>query len=131
MVVNMNMRSDGEGSINQYLCDTIASVFDSVATVDVPYSTNRELFASMDVDLKSALSGNTGNLAQPELKSLMRQVQAGLNEYTGDTHIFTDDKAPVELLGMETIDGLIKNEIGVYKEVYKEKGLQGLLEIME
>ena len=131
MVVNMNMHSETQGQISTYLSDTIHSVFPHVVTADVTGSTNRELFASMDVDLKSALSGNTGNLAQPELKSLMRQVQAGLNKYTGDTHIFTDDKAPVELLGMETIDGLIKNEIGVYKEVYKEKGLQGLLEIME
>lgn len=36
MVVNLNMHSDGEGSINQSLCDTIASVFPYVCTVDVP-----------------------------------------------------------------------------------------------
>lgn len=45
MVVNLNMVSDGEGSINEWLCDTIASVFDDVVTVDVPGATNRELFA--------------------------------------------------------------------------------------
>ena len=41
----MNMRGGGEGNINQYLADTIASVFDSVYTVDVGGTTNRELFA--------------------------------------------------------------------------------------
>ena len=43
MVVNMNMHTDEEGNINQYLSDTIASVFDTVYTVDVAHTTNREL----------------------------------------------------------------------------------------
>ena len=42
MVVNMNMRGSGEGNINQYLSDTISSVFGNVYTVDVDGSTNRE-----------------------------------------------------------------------------------------
>lgn len=46
MVVNMSMRGSGEGNINQYLSDTIASVFGTVYTADVKGSTNRELFAS-------------------------------------------------------------------------------------
>lgn len=43
MVVNMNMRGSGERNINQYLADTIASVFGTVYTADVKGSTNREL----------------------------------------------------------------------------------------
>ena len=35
MVVNMNMRGSGEGSINRHLADTIGSVFGQVYTVDV------------------------------------------------------------------------------------------------
>lgn len=35
MVVNMNMHSEEKGNINEYLSDTIASVFDQVYTVDV------------------------------------------------------------------------------------------------
>ena len=46
MVVNMNMRGESEGNINQYLADTISQVFGQVYTVDVSGSTNRELFAS-------------------------------------------------------------------------------------
>ena len=46
MVVNMNMKSDGEDGINEYLSDTISSVFPNVYTVDVSNNTNRELFAS-------------------------------------------------------------------------------------
>ena len=36
----------------------------------------------------------------------------------------TDDKAPVELLGMQVIDGLIQNEIGYYKEIFREDGIK-------
>ena len=46
MVVNMNMRGSKEGNINEYLADTISTVFPNVHTVDVIGSTNRELFAS-------------------------------------------------------------------------------------
>jgi hypothetical protein len=42
----------------------------------------------------------------------------------------TDDQAPVELLGMRVIDGLISEEVGFYREVYEEQGLEALLEYL-
>lgn len=42
----------------------------------------------------------------------------------------TDDKAPVELLGMSVIDGLIQEEIGYYKKIFQQEGLNGLLNAM-
>ena len=42
----------------------------------------------------------------------------------------TDDKAPVELLGMRVIDKLIEGEVSYYKKIYEEKGLEGLLELL-
>ena len=42
----------------------------------------------------------------------------------------TDDKAPVELLGMKQIDLIIKDEVSYYKKIYKEKGIKGLLELL-
>ena len=42
----------------------------------------------------------------------------------------TDDKAPVELLGMKVIDQLIRDEIGYYKEIFEKEGIRGLLEEM-
>ena len=44
LIVNMNMHGEKEGEINHYLSDTIAAVFPEVWTIDVPNSTNRELF---------------------------------------------------------------------------------------
>ena len=43
----------------------------------------------------------------------------------------TDDKAPVELLGMQVIDELIRNEVEYYRSIFQKKGLDGLLEQLE
>ena len=111
MVVNMNMYSEEEGNINDYLADTISAVFPYVYTVDVAGSTNRELFASSNSGMTEALG----------------QGMEKLTPYEKGGYLLTDDKAPVELLGMQVIDELIENEIGYYKGVFREEGLEGLL----
>ena len=149
MVVNMNMHSDVEGNINEYLSDTIASVFPSVAIVDVPGSTNRELFAirggSVEPDVDSVDSvknvktvGSDDILARfdagldnitmnDELNQLMLNIRSVTNVYKGGDHIFTDDKAPVELLGMKEIDRMISEELSFYKTVFEDEGIGGVL----
>ena len=127
MVVNLNMHSDGEGSINQALCDTIASLFPYVSTVDVPGTTNRELFAAVDGDPVQWLAQRRVALPAGELRGQMERVSQGLIPYVGGAHILTDDKAPVELLGMRVIDDLIQQELAYYQEIYREEGLSGLL----
>ena len=129
MVVNMNMHSGGEGSINEYLCDTIASVFPEVWTVDVPRTTNSELFASFGEGMTRFQEGKE-TLSDSQLRAMMDKVEAGLTAYEGGEHIFTDDKAPVELLGMRVIDELIGGELTEIREGYRENGLAGLLEMI-
>lgn len=126
MVVNMNMHTEEEGNINQYLSDTIASVFSEVYTVEVPYTTNRELFASKGGNARERLLA-----AEPEneeLGSMMDTIENGLKKYEKGTYLLTDDKAPVELLGMSVIDELIQKEVGYYREVFEEEGVGGLLD---
>lgn len=130
MVVNMNMQSGEEGSINAWLTDTISSVFDTVCTVNVTGSTNRELFASQNPQIAQVLASNTEKLADAQLKSMMERVGDTLEFCEKGDLILTDDKAPVELLGMRVIDGIIRDEIGYYKEIFKEKGISGLLNEM-
>ena len=127
MVVNMNMYSDGEGSINEYLTDTICSVFGFVYSADVPRNTNRELFASSSYDPAEMLDASIGNLADPRLQQLMKRISGSLERCEGGDHILTDDKAPVEVLGMRMIDSLISDEVSYYKELYKKEGLSGVL----
>ena len=127
MVVNMNMHSDGEGSINEYLCDTIASVFPFVSTADVSNNTNRELFASMDADPATLLSAAVPSIKDEDLREMMEIVLSGLTSAEKGGHILTDDKAPVEVLGMRMIDSLIEDEVRYYKQIYQREGLWGLL----
>ena len=130
MVVNMNMHSEEEGNINEYLSDTIANVFDEVYTVDVRGSTNRELFASTNAGVLDIFMANVEGLENDELTDMMQRVSEGLVEYKKGELLLTDDKAPVELLGMSVIDGIIQDEIGYYKKIFKEEGIEGILNSM-
>lgn len=130
MVVNMNMRGTGEGNINQYLADTISSVFSTVYTADVSGSTNRELFASNNADMPDVFATNLAAEDNDELRTMMNKVSSKLTEYVPGNYMMTDDKAPVELLGMKVIDELIRDEVGYYKEIYQEGGWKALLEML-
>lgn len=133
MIVNMNMISDRENGINAYLQDTIASVFSEVYTVNVNGATNRELFASQNAEMLRLLEART-NALEPmsdtrsaQLLDMMRRVIPNLQKYEGGGRILTDDKAPVELLGMQTIDDMISRELSYYKEKFEQEGIAALI----
>lgn len=127
MVVNMNMRGSGDGNINQYLSDTIGQVFDAEYTVDVANTTNRELFASNNPSIMENLQANTKQITNADLRNMMETVYADSTPYGKGDYILTDDKAPVELLGMQVIDQLIEEEVAYYKGIYERDGIQGVL----
>ena len=138
MVVNMNMRSDAENSINSYLSDTISSVFGNVYTVNVRGSTNRELFASDNADIMDIFEKNADIMTEKAaagesqeygiFADFMRyEVLPSVVPYESTGLILTDDKAPVELLGMKVIDGMISDELEYYKERFKKDGIDGLI----
>ncbi|MDE7238116.1 MAG: spermidine synthase, partial [Lachnospiraceae bacterium] len=116
-----------ESSINAYLADTIAAVFPYIYTVDVPGTTNRELFASQHADMLPLLEAHEEVLTDDALRSLMQEVRERVVSYEAGEHLLTDDQAPVELLGMEVIDSLIQNELGYYKERFRQDGISGIL----
>ncbi|MBQ1518691.1 MAG: fused MFS/spermidine synthase [Ruminococcus sp.] len=127
MVVNMNMKSDSDDGINSWLADTISSVFSDVYTIDVEGSTNRELFASDMPGMTDNLRKNTDSVSDEELARLMNRVADGLVPYHSEGRVLTDDKAPVELLGMRVIDGLIQDELDYYRKEFREKGIAALI----
>jgi spermidine synthase len=127
LVVNMNMRGE-EDSINQYLADTISTVFTQVYTVDVTGGTNRELFASNDPRMLENLSRNRALCADAQLRGLMERVEQNLRPYAAGDRVMTDDRAPVELLSMRVIDDLIRGELERYREIYERDGIRGLID---
>lgn len=130
MVVNMNMRGNDDGDINQYLADTISSVFGNVYTVEVDNSTNRELFASDNNDMMSVLNDNMPGIKDADLRFMMNKVRDNSIAYNAGKLIMTDDNAPVELLGMKVIDKIIRDEVAYYKEIFDENGVQGVIDAL-
>ena len=127
MIVNMNMISQRGDGINAYLQDTIAGVFENVYIADVAGSSNRELFASQNPEIAELLKKHIDGISDAALQDMMQQVDARLERYASGGRMLTDDKAPVELLGMQTIDDMISQELAYYKEKFKAEGIAGLL----
>ena len=126
MVVNMSMRSESEGSMNEYLIDTIASVFPYVYTVRVSAGTNMELFATTDPDALARFEERRTDVPD-DYAAIMQRVSDELVHVEGGDYILTDDKAPVELLGMRVLDEIIASELEVLRDQIAEDGIMSLL----
>ena len=63
--------------------------------------------------------------------SMMKTVDDNLKVYNSGNYLMTDDKAPVELLGMRVIDEIIRDEVKYYKDIYEEGGLNALLDVLK
>lgn len=128
MVVNMNMYSDEVGSINNYLADTISSVYKNVSTVKI--GSNRILFATDRDDYLQAFANQIEKIEDGELKSFLHGVQGEIRNYQPTNYILTDDKAPVELLGIKLIDKMIIDEINFFKEYLKDNSIFDLFKML-
>ena len=131
MVVNLNMVSTEEDSINQYLCQTIASVFEESYLADVRGSSNAELFAFNNparvAEFENAYVAYGQEHDDVNLTNMMTRVQDSLVKVETGNHILTDDKAPVEVLGMKVLDEIIQDELDYFKEMMKSGNLLELL----
>lgn len=127
MVVNMNMQTDEPDNICDYLEDTIARVFPNVYTAQVRRNTNCELFASFNDNMLDDFLENLDRMEEGSLKSFLSGIESDYVRYNPGDLLLTDDKAPVELLGIQVIDSIIEKEVKYYKEIYKEEGLDGIL----
>ena len=128
LIMNMNMYSQEAGSITDYLSDTVGAVFENVYTADVRGSTNRELYASDDAGIMDTFRSGIANVKDEKLRNFLGKITEEIHPYEAGKLILTDDKAPVEVLGMQVIDELIQAELGYYKAIYEEKGLRGLID---
>ena len=90
-------------------------------------ATNRELFAFMGEGAIDVFDETSQSLQNGEMKLLMGRVKDGLQEHIQGDYILTDDKAPVELLGMDVIDSLIGHELSYYKDLFKREGIKGII----
>ena len=127
MVLNMNLRVEEVGGINDYICDTVAENFADVRTIDAEKGTNRILFASADEKILDELSNCAEKLNDKKLSELMKKISINWQKKLCGKYILTDDNAPVEVLGMRAIDKIIQGKLKSYKKIYQKDGLDGLL----
>lgn len=125
--LNMNMYSEN-GGINEWIIGTVSSVFDSVYTVKA--NTNIILFASDSYDCKEQLSDKLSSISDYELKAFMSKVARNCVKAEKTDYILTDDKAPVELLSMKTLDDMVSNELGELRSIIKGKGITELYNML-
>ena len=60
----------------------------------------------------------------------MIRVLSGLKPVEQSDYVLTDDKAPVELLGMRVLDDMILEEISYVKKAIEGKSLRELIKML-
>ena len=131
MALNMNMYSDEKDSINAYIADTVSSVFPEVYEARI--EDNRELFASFNEDMLDKLEEGIPSVSDFPLRASLTSALKKMREngkYNGGDLILTDDKAPVELLGIKLVDKVIGNELSYYRDIFKKGGFKALWETL-
>ncbi len=122
VMLNMNMRSNKKGSINDYLIDTVATQFKKIYTA-LGGSSNRLLFASKNENvLLEVVRPQIDALEEGPLKVRLNRVYDNLITPEIGNLILTDDKAPVEVLSMRVLDDFINEQLEVVRKGIKEKG---------
>ena len=98
---------------------------------DVPNMTNRELFAGrQQTSLSDSLQTKTAAMKQGPLKMLLKSMIPQIKPHYAGKHILTDDKAPVELLGMAAMDRLVQNNLTTYKHLIHQQGIMNSLKML-
>ena len=134
IILNINMKSKGDNPINQYLTQTVKSVMSKVYTCDMTNSTNVLLFASNDNDMLSNFENNINNWESDNpLSNIGLYVHDRLQEVTKSELIFTDDVAPVDVLGQSLLNDIVKDELQNFKDMidFENKGFDGIFELLK
>jgi len=134
IILNINMKSKGDNPINQYLTQTVKSVMKKVYTCDLDTSTNLLLFASNDNEMKSIFVNNVNKLgASSPLSSVSEYVKDNLQEITKSELVFTDDLAPVDVLGQSLLNDIVKDGLKNFKEKvdFEHKGINGIFDLLK
>jgi spermidine synthase len=142
MVLNLNMTSNSKGSINDYLRDTVSSVFDgNVYTAQA--GENIVVFASKDPNFvdnfrdsypKTADALVADGYSYEDSKNFvnaMKYIDMSLKPYEAGDLILTDDKAPVELLGMKVVDEIISTQLAYYKKAFEGLSIKEMIDMLQ
>ncbi|MGE5416070.1 MAG: spermidine synthase [Acidobacteriota bacterium] len=131
MVVNINLHGSEHPDVADYLNQTIKSVMKKVYRLETPGG-SIIVFASNDVDCLKNYRSNIGVLDNSPLTYISLYVDSHLTEIDRSEYVFTDDIAPVELLGQKALDETVFNEMAYVKDQLKssDKGIWGIFDLL-
>ena len=127
MMMNINMYSDSKNSISSALCDTAYSVFDNLYAYRVAGSSGMEVYASKNKETPLLDEVKAVEVDNKALQSVFDRLKQDLKAYEDTGIRLYDDTADVEMRSIWALDDLIQVELEYYRQVYRERGLKGLL----
>lgn len=133
IVTNLNMRSETNTEMTDYLTQTIKHVMKKVYTYAMPSATNLLLFASNDSSCRENYRSNIAKVTESHpLYAVMQRVDENLREITESKKILTDDLAPVEIMGQRVLDEIVEESAKQFREEVRssDKGIWGIFEML-
>ena len=130
MVMNINMYDTQAYSLDLALCDTVCDSFSNVIKFQVPGASGDEVFASNNPEMLANLERGIENCENSSLKGVMRSVSFNHKVHIDTGIRLLDDNSDVELRSMNSIDGIIEENLAFYRRIYQERGLKGLIDYL-
>lgn len=131
MVVNINLHGDEHPDVADYLNQTIKSVMKKVYRCETSGG-SIIVFASNDEKCRTNYQENIKALANTPLYYVSSYVDTHLNEVKNADYVFTDDLAPVEILGQKALDKTVFREMAFVKERVRssDQGIWGIFDML-
>ncbi len=127
--VNLNMNSGREGGINDYIYGTLEKTFKYC------YKTlaggNVLVYCSNDINPYEVLSERVNTVSNYALRKLFQWQLESMEPLQENPYLLTDDKAPVELLGMQVLDDMIMDELEYYREKLRGKSIPEIIKALK
>lgn len=108
MVVNLVSEDKSENSWLQCMFDTVSTSFEDVYCMNIGNGSNVEIFASNNPNLQSIFTENISCIKNKNLHKIMKEIQDKAFQLSFKNKVLTDDCAPVELIGLQSINNDIK-----------------------
>ena len=117
IMININMRSENSTEIVDYLTQTLKSNMNKVYKYHVPNSSNTIVFSSDQTDCLKNYENNMNLLdSENPLLPIAKRVFENQSEVTEAKYVFTDDLAPVELLGQKVLNDIVSDSLEYFKQ---------------
>lgn len=133
LMININMRTNKNTEITDYLTQTVKSNMSKVYNCVVSNSTNTIAFASDDENCKQNFLDNIKSITtENPLNGVSKYVSDNLSEVTETKYVFTDDIAPVEIMGQRVLDEIVSDSLSELKQNIKnsDKGIWGIFDML-